>query len=169
MKILFLVMAAISLSRSGSAQDVLPEGAGRDTTVKICSQCHEAQKAASIKLSRPGWSEEIDKMKSLGAVGTDEEFQSVLEYLATHFQGDLDRPLDLNAAEAVDLESVLGLLRRESTALIQYRVKRGPFTSLADLKDLDPAILKKIEARKDRIVFITPKGRRPQPLPGAPR
>lgn len=160
MKIIMLVLAALSVARVGFAQDVLPDAAGRDATVRVCSQCHEAQKAASIKLTRPGWSEELDKMKTLGAAGTDQEFQEILEYLAAQFQGELDRALDMNSAEAVDLESVLGLLRRESAALIQFRSKHGPLASLADLQDLDPAILKKIDAKKDRIVFLTPKGRR---------
>jgi competence protein ComEA len=147
----------IGFARMGFAQEVLPEGPGRDATVRVCSQCHEAQKAASIKLTRPGWSEEIDKMKALGAAGTDQEFQDILEYLATHFRGELDRALDMNSAEAIDLESVLGLLRRESAAVLQYRSKRGSLNSLADLRDLDPAIFRKIEAKKDRIVFLTSK------------
>ena len=65
-------------------------------------------------------------------------------------------PLDMNTADAVELESVLGLLRRESAALLQYRARRGPWKALGDLKDLDPAILKKIEVKKDRIVFLSP-------------
>ena len=61
--------------------------------------------------------------------------------------------LDLNSAEALDLESVLQLLRKEAAAFLQFRSKRGPFTSMSDLKDLNPVILKKIEAKKDRVVF----------------
>jgi competence protein ComEA len=150
-------VCAIGFARMGFAQEVLPDGPGRDATIRVCSQCHEAQKAASIKLTRPGWSEEIDKMKALGAVGTDQEFQDILDYLALHFRGELDRALDMNSAEAIDLESVLGLLRRESAAVLQYRGKRGQLTSLADLSGLDPAILRKIEAKKDRIVFLATK------------
>ena len=87
--------------------------------------------------------------------GDEEEFAAVLDYLSTHFKGDVVRPLDMNTAEAIDLESVLQLLRRESAAVLEYRAKRGPFSSLDDLKGLDPAIFKKIEAKKDRIVFLT--------------
>ena len=147
----------MGLAQSGFAQEVLPYGAGREPTLRICSQCHEAQKAASVKLTRAGWSDEIDKMKALGAAGTDQEFQQILEYLATNFKGDLDRALDMNSADAIDLESVLGLLRRESAAVLQYRARRGPFTGFADLKDLDPAILKKIEAKRDRVAFLAGK------------
>jgi DNA uptake protein ComE-like DNA-binding protein len=152
----FLVWVFV-VSTPAFAQDTLPDGPGKDETVRVCSQCHEAQKAASVKLSRQGWTETIDKMKVLGAQGAEQEFQAILEYLSTYFKGDLDQALDLNTAEALDLESVLQLLRRESAAFVQFRSKRGPFTSMADLKDLDPAILKKIDARKERVVFLTKK------------
>jgi competence protein ComEA len=150
------VAAFVSMARLGSAQDALPEGAGQQTTVRVCGQCHEAQRAASIKLTRPGWNDEIEKMKALGANGTDQEFGQILEYLATNFKGDLDRPVDMNSADAIELESVLSLLRREAAAVLQYRSRRGPFTAFADLKELDPAILKKIDAKRDRIVFLRP-------------
>ncbi len=108
-----------------------------------------------MKLTREGWVETVDRMKAFGAAGGDDEFAAVLEYLATHFRGETVRPLDMNTAEALDLESVLQLLRRESRAVLEYRSKRGQFSSLDDLKGLDPAIFKKIEAKKDRIVFQT--------------
>src|SRR6266446_6888191 len=151
MKMLSLVFLC-AIAAPAFAQDALPEGAGKEPTQRLCSQCHEAGKAASIKLTRQGWNDEIDKMKALGAQGIDQDFQTILDYLAANFKGDLDRPLDMNSADAVELESVLGLLRRESAALLQYRARRGPWKALADLKDLDPAILKKIDVKKDRIV-----------------
>ena len=137
------------------AQDTLPEAPGKKETLQVCGSCHEAAKATSVKLTREGWIETIDRMKAFGAGGSDEEFAAVLEYLSTHFKGETVRPLDMNTAESLDLESVLQLLRRESRAVLEYRSKRGPLTSLEDLKGLDPAIFKKIEAKKERIVFIT--------------
>lgn len=145
----------IGFASTASAQDTLPEGSGKAQTLKVCGTCHEAAKATSVKLTREGWIETIDRMKAFGAAGSDEDFTAVLEYLATHFRGDTVRPLDMNTAESIDLESVLQLLRRESKVVLDYRAKRGQFTSLDDLKALDPAIYKKIEARKDRIVFQT--------------
>lgn len=148
-------LAAFSLAGSASAQDTLPDAPGKKETLQVCSSCHEAAKATSVKLTREGWNETIERMKAFGAAGSDDEFAAVLEYLATHFKGDTVRPLDMNTAESIDLESVLQLLRRESRAVLEYRAKRGPFASLDDLKGLDPVIFKKIEAKKDRIVFIT--------------
>jgi competence protein ComEA len=150
--VLALIVGCVSVA---SAQDALPEGAGKAQTLSVCGTCHEAAKATSVKLTREGWVETIDRMKAFGATGSDEDFAAVLEYLATHFRGDTVRPLDMNTAEAIDLESVLQLLRRESKVVLDYRAKRGPFTSLDDLKGLDAGIYKKIEAKKDRIVFQT--------------
>ena len=87
---------------------------GKEQTLRLCGTCHEAAKATSVKLTREGWIETIDRMKAFGAAGADEDFAAVLEYLAAHFKGDTVRPLDMNTAEAIDLESVLQLLRRES-------------------------------------------------------
>ena len=151
----FLFIVAVLVSPPLFAQDTLPDGPGKETTLRLCSQCHEAAKSTSVKLTRDGWIETIDRMKAFGADGTDAEFAEVLEYLATHFRGDVVKALDMNTAEAIDLESVLSLLRRESAAVLQYRSKRGTLSSLEDLKGLDPAIFKKIEAKKDRIVFLT--------------
>ena len=155
--IAFVTLVMLGAAQAAFAQDTLPDGPGKEQTLRLCSQCHEAQKATSVKLTRNGWMETIDKMKALGAQGTDQEFQAILEYLATNFKGEIDRPLDVNTAEAVDLESVLGLLRRESAAFLQYRAKHGHLSSIADLKDLDPAILKKVQAGKERITFAESK------------
>jgi len=149
------LLLAIGFADVGSAQDTLPEGAGKEQTLRLCGTCHEAAKATSVKLTRDGWIETIDRMKAFGAAGADDDFAAVLEYLATHFKGDTVRPLDMNTAEAIDLESVLQLLRRESKAVLEYRSTRGKLSSLDDLKGLDPAIYRKIEAKKDRIVFQT--------------
>ena len=156
MQILILVLVLVGgAARSGFAQDTLPDAPGKAQTLTLCGTCHEAAKATSVRLTREGWVETIDRMKAFGANGSNEEFAAVLEYLATHFKGDVVRPLDMNTAEAIDLESVLQLLRGESKVVLDYRAKRGQFTSLDDLKALDPAIFKKIESRKDRIVFQT--------------
>jgi DNA uptake protein ComE-like DNA-binding protein len=157
LKTLVIMMAVVLLGGASSAlaQDTLPEGAGKEPTLRLCGTCHEAAKATSVKLTREGWVDTITRMKAFGAAGPDEDFGAVLEYLVNHFRGETVEALDMNSAESIDLESVLQLLRRESRAVLEYRAKRGPFSSLDDLKGLDPAIFRKIEAKKDRIAFQT--------------
>jgi competence protein ComEA len=133
------------------AQVQLPEGKGRDETVKVCGVCHPAERGAAVRLTRDGWKDVISKMVSLGAKGTDPELEAVLDYLSTHFKGDAARPINLNTAPAIDLEAVAGLLRKEAAAWIAQRTKT-PCKTLDDLKKFKGLDFKKIEARKDRLV-----------------
>lgn len=140
-----------ALASSAFAQSVLPDGAGKDVTVKVCGQCHAAEIVASVRLTREGWQETIAAMVQQGATATDKELETILEYVSTHFKGDARRPLNLNTATPVELESVAGLLRKEAAALIAYREKHGPCKTLEDLKQVPGLDYKKIEARKDRL------------------
>ena len=70
----------------------------------------------------------------------------------THFKGDAPKPINLNTAPAIDLESVAGLLRKEAAALIAYRTKHGPCKTLEDLKKVPGVDFRKIDRRRDRLV-----------------
>jgi competence protein ComEA len=139
------------LSAVVAAQVQLPDAPGKDETVRICGTCHEVERAAGVRLSRDGWQDTIAKMVDLGASGSDEELAKVLDYLSEHFKGDAPRPLNLNTASAVELESIVGLLRKESAAWIAHR-KTSPCQSLDDLKKVPGVPFKKIEERRDRLV-----------------
>ena len=112
----------------------LPDGPGKETVVKVCATCHEPRRAASLRLTRDGWAAVIDDMIKRGAKGSDDEFNVVLDYMAANFLGEAARPLNVNTANAIDLESVGGLLRKEAAAVLDYRDKHGPFKTLDDMK-----------------------------------
>jgi len=138
-----------------SPQEALPAGPGRDITLKVCSGCHQPGIVASLRLTREGWAAVVKDMVREGAKGTDAELAQVLDYLSTNFLGEAPRPINLNTAPAIDLESVVGLLRSEARALIAYREKT-PCKALDDLKNVPGLDFKKIEAAKDRVVCILP-------------
>lgn len=145
-------LALLTIAATVSLAQQLPDAPGKDAVVKVCAGCHEPHRAAAVRLTREGWQETIAKMVALGAKGTDEELKQVLEYLATHFKGEAARPLNMNSATAVQLESVAGLLRKEAAAWIAHRKKAGPCTSLDDLKKVPGLPFKKIDDRRDRLV-----------------
>ena len=150
MRILLLVVAAGLTAASARAQ-ALPEGKGRETTIKVCGTCHAPERGAAVKLTRDGWREVLAKMTTLGARGTDAEMAEVLEYLSTHFKGEAMAPLNLNRATSIELEAIVGLLRRESAAWIAARQKT-PCTGIDDLKKVSGVDFGKIEKRRDRLV-----------------
>jgi DNA uptake protein ComE-like DNA-binding protein len=146
-----IVVSMLWASNAALAQSQLPEGKGKDVTVRVCGTCHPAERGAAVRLTREGWQETIAKMVSLGAKATDPELESILDYLSTHFKGDAAKPINLNTASAIDLEAVAGLLRREAAAWIAQRSK-APCKTLDDLKKFKGLDFRKIDARRDRLV-----------------
>jgi len=155
----------LTLSSPASAQ--LPDGAGKDALLKVCGSCHQAERSASVRLTREGWEEVIADMIKRGAKGTDEEFVAVLEYLAANFLGEAPRPLNINRATNIELESVAGLTRKEAAAVLAYLDKVGVCKALDELKKVPGLDYKKIEARKDFIVCFEapPMPKDPKQLP----
>jgi mono/diheme cytochrome c family protein len=63
----------------------LPPGDGRDLTIRVCSQCHEPEKAADQQLDAAGWKDLVDQMAAKGAEATDAELDQIVRYLAQAF------------------------------------------------------------------------------------
>ena len=164
MRLSFVAIAAILLFGGAvgspgailTAQDVLPDAPGKDITVKVCASCHAAETVASVRHTPDGWRDVIAKMVAAGAEGTEQELESVFQYLSTQFpvEGQKALNLNLNTATAIELESVAGLLRKEAAALIAHREKNGPCKKLDDLKKISGLDYKKIEARKERLACL---------------
>jgi competence protein ComEA len=142
----------LTAAHGASAQAQLPDGAGKDAVVRMCGTCHPVERAASVRLTREGWQDTIAKMMTLGAKGSDEDTKAVLEYLSTHYKGEAGKPLNLNTATSIDLESITMFLRKESAAWIAWRAKNGPCKTIDDLKKVPGVDFKKIEERRERLV-----------------
>ena len=63
----------------------LPDGPGKDTTMRLCSGCHNADIVSQHRQGRDEWNAEIQKMIAAGAQGTPAQFTEVLTYLASNF------------------------------------------------------------------------------------
>lgn len=146
------LLAALTLV-TGAAKADLPPGPGRAATIRVCGRCHSPERAASLHQSHYAWEETITKMVKLGAQGSDDEFEAILDYLSKNFAREAPGPININKATAVDLEAGLLLRRSQATELVQYRTQNGDFKSLDDLKKIPGIDFQKIEARKARIVF----------------
>lgn len=145
-------LGAVLHGTPGSAQGQLPDAPGKDVTVRVCSQCHEPQRAASVRLTRDAWEAVLEKMIGLGMRASDDELKQILEYLSENLKGEAPKPINMNSATSVELESVAALLRKEAAAWIAYRNKNGPCKALDDLKKVPGVPFKKIDERRDRLV-----------------
>jgi len=156
MRLFFTSLTSISLALTlscGVALADLPAGPGLAETQKVCGKCHSAEQAASLRQSRTGWEETVSKMVNMGAEGSDDEYEAVLTYLTKNFGPEAPKPVNVNKAQAVEIESVLGLTRTESAAIVQYRTDKGAFKSLDDLKNVPGLDYAKVERRKALVAF----------------
>jgi competence protein ComEA len=149
---LSLMLAILAILAVPAAAQQLPDGPGKAELQKVCGVCHQAERSAAVRLTREGWEGVIGDMVARGAKGTDEEFAAVLDYLSKNFLGDAPKPLNINRANNIELESVAGLTRTEAAALLKWREAAGVCKSLEDLKKVPGLDYKKIEARKDYLV-----------------
>ena len=82
------LLAALPAS-SVRAQD-LPGGTGKDLVIRVCTVCHELTRITSKRLTKDQWNDTVDKMAARGAKASDEEFETIVTYLAKYFG--TDRP-----------------------------------------------------------------------------
>lgn len=134
-----------------NAQEKLPAGPGRDTMKKVCSKCHSAENVIGLAKSREEWGELVGKMVDIGAQGTVDDFNDVVDYLTEHFP---QAPkVNVNKATAKDFENALGFSPKEAEAIVGYRGAKGNFKSVADLEKVPGIDVKKVQARRDRFAF----------------
>jgi competence protein ComEA len=129
-----------------------PDSPGKEITLQLCGNCHDASIIQAHRQSRDEWIATIQKMMASGAEGTEEQFTAVLAYVSKNF-GPASAPINMNQAAAAELETGLGLSAKEGAAIVKYRTDKGPFKTVEDLKKVPDLDFKKIEAQKDRLVF----------------
>jgi len=64
----------------------LPDGAGKEVILTICTQCHDLQRVRRTRLNAEGWADVLGNMINEGAPLTDADFAAALRYLARNFR-----------------------------------------------------------------------------------
>jgi len=78
------VLAAAALALPVVAQELLPEGPGRDTTLTACSGCHSVEFFIGVPRSRMAWENTMLRMMNRGMKISSEDYLVVAYYLATY-------------------------------------------------------------------------------------
>jgi competence protein ComEA len=146
----FFLSIANALSIA-TAQEKLPAGPGRDIMKKVCSKCHDAENVIGLAKSREEWGELVGKMVDIGAQGSVDDFNDVVDYL-TEFFPQAPR-VNVNKVAAKEFETALGFSAKEAGAIVGYRGAKGNFKSIEDLLKVPGIDVKKVQARRDRFAF----------------
>ena len=114
--------------------------------VKFCDNCHGLEKFAAARKSKSDWDGVINQMADEGLELTDEEYETVIGYLAKYLG-----KVNVNQATAAELAARLEISTREAEAIVQYRERHGEFKDWHEIAKVDGVSAKKIEAKKDVI------------------
>lgn len=80
-----LILISALLGAWAAMAQQFPDGAGKETTQRVCSGCHNADIVFQHRQGRDEWNAEIQKMIAAGAQGTPAQFTEILTYLAANF------------------------------------------------------------------------------------
>lgn len=146
---------AAALCGSASAQSLqLPDGPGKAVTQKVCGSCHGAELVLGRQETRDTWGAIVDDMIQRGATGTEDEFYTVVDYLATNFSPTSPvTKINVNKATAKDLQVALRIPDKQAAAIVQWREEKGAYKSVGELEKVPGVDASKIEANKNRLAF----------------
>jgi len=82
---LTLALLALGVAVLPIAAQDLPDGPGKETFAKVCTQCHGTDVIVVQKHTKAEWKTLVDTMISYGAEAKDEEFEAIINYLAKNF------------------------------------------------------------------------------------
>jgi hypothetical protein len=68
----------------------MPDGKGKELLEKICTVCHDLERVASNHTTKKSWEDTLDEMVTLGADGSKDEMQTILNYVAKYFGPSVD-------------------------------------------------------------------------------
>jgi mono/diheme cytochrome c family protein len=104
-----LVLFPLVFGLPAQAQD-LPEAKGRDLYEKICGACHGTEVVFKTRTTKEKWKDTVDEMAARGAEGTDEQLDTIIDYLAKCF----GPRVNVNKAAAKELETQFELTGTEA-------------------------------------------------------
>jgi len=66
----------------------LPSGTMQEKATTACTECHEARIIVQQRLSKTGWTKEVDKMTKWGALVEAADRDALIDYLSSNFGPD---------------------------------------------------------------------------------
>ena len=82
-QILAAVPVMFLLASPVRAADDIPEGAGKEIVMKVCTACHGIIEFTSQRHTKPEWDEVVDNMAQRGARASDDEFDMIVLFVCS--------------------------------------------------------------------------------------
>lgn len=134
-----LIVAGLAgIERESSSQThgaaELPDAPGAGIARHSCLVCHEADIIAQQRLSKSGWTREVDKMMRWGADVEAHDKALLVDYLASHFSAGSAAPRGKELVDDAGVEIVKSscVTCHEADLIIQQRLSKAGWTREVD-------------------------------------
>jgi competence ComEA-like helix-hairpin-helix protein len=119
------------------------------TFQRVCSNCHPLARVTGTRRLKKQWEEVIETMiTSRGAKVSDEDFDTILGYLARNYGR-----VNVNQAPADELSEVLAVSDTVAGAIVSYRTEHGTFADFDALTKVPGIDKDALEKKRDAISF----------------
>jgi helix-hairpin-helix protein len=112
----------------------------------VCARCHNLQMVDTPR-SYDAWHDTVQRMIDLGANGTDDQLDDIMDYLHHTMT-----TINVNTADPNELQIVLDIPEKTANAIVARRATKK-FTSLSDLKSIPGIHASTIDAKASMIFF----------------
>jgi competence protein ComEA len=141
------VLTAVSIVAASGQQDASKD-AGAETFTAVCSKCHTPERILAARRTRTQWEEILDKMTKLGAQVTDDNYDTLMDYLLRRYG-----MININRGESKEIALVVNLPAADADAIVKYRADHGPFADFDAVAKVPGIDVKKLEANRAAISF----------------
>ena len=138
------VSAVASKARGQEAQ----ADKGAEAFTAVCSKCHPADRIVATRRTRTQWEETLEKMTKLGAQITDDNYETLIEYLLRHYG-----KINVNRGASKDLALVANITPSDADAIVKYRTDHGDFADFDALSKVPGVDVKALEEHRAALDF----------------
>ena len=142
-----VVPALLAAAWAAGAPQISNQSREARAVIAVCGRCHDMQIVMDTPKSYDAWQETMQKMVDLGAKGTDQQYDDILDFLHRTIT-----TIDVNSADVDELEIVLDTSPATAQAIVARREFKK-FTGLSDLKTV-PGIDAATVDSKARLIFF---------------
>jgi competence protein ComEA len=125
-----------------------PDGPEKKLVEKTClTSCHGIENVLKKRRTKELWDKLISDMSEKGAKATDEDFDTIMNYLARYYG-----QINVNKGSAKELQEVLDISPDEAEVIVKYREANGGFKGVDEIEKVPGLEAKKMNDRKPRIL-----------------
>ena len=140
-------LAAVSIAALGAQQDAAKDPAA-ETFTAVCSKCHTPERILATRRTRTQWEEVLEKMTKIGAQITDDNYDTLMDFLLRRYG-----KININRGDSKEIALVVNVSVTDADAIVKYRSDHGDFADFDALAKVPGVDVKKLEENRAAISF----------------